>query len=219
MRVAHLARTARGSAPASVTSSADVASSAMISARLQQQRHRDHDPLAHAPRELVGVVVESLRRVGDADLAEQVDDSLRRTRQRRPRRLLGMAGRDLEQLAPDRHRRVQRAQADPGRSSRSRRPRTLRIRLSRQRPSRSRPPNSIDPARDAPVAGEDAEDRGGRRWTSRIPIRRRARRSLRWSMSNETSLQCREVALLTRGTRRRAASRSSSPPLMQLARV
>ena len=39
----------------------------------QRQRHRQHDPLAHAARELMGVVADSLRRIGDADLLEQGD--------------------------------------------------------------------------------------------------------------------------------------------------
>ena len=40
--------------------------------RLEQQRHRDHDALPHAARELVRVVVQALGGVGDADLLEQL---------------------------------------------------------------------------------------------------------------------------------------------------
>ena len=57
----------------SVTSSADVASSAISSGRLEQQRHRDHDPLPHAAGELVRVVVDAVGGVRDADELEHLD--------------------------------------------------------------------------------------------------------------------------------------------------
>ena len=44
--------------------------------RLEHERHRDHDPLPHSPRELVRVVVEPLRGVGDADPLEHRDRAL-----------------------------------------------------------------------------------------------------------------------------------------------
>ncbi len=42
----------------------------------QGQGHRQHHPLAHAAGELVGVVVDSSGRIGDADLVEQGDGPL-----------------------------------------------------------------------------------------------------------------------------------------------
>ncbi len=42
-------------------------------ARVAGECHGDHHPLAHSARELVGVVVEACLRVGDPDLAEQID--------------------------------------------------------------------------------------------------------------------------------------------------
>ena len=39
-------------------------------------RHRDHDALAHAARELVRILLEALRRRRDADLLEQLDGAL-----------------------------------------------------------------------------------------------------------------------------------------------
>ena len=41
--------------------------------RAQRERHRDHDPLAHAARELVRIHGSDLRRPLDADLGEEVD--------------------------------------------------------------------------------------------------------------------------------------------------
>ncbi len=45
-----------------VTSSAVVGSSAIRSVGPGDEGHRDHDPLAHARRELVGVLTDSRRR-------------------------------------------------------------------------------------------------------------------------------------------------------------
>ena len=36
------------------------------------QRHRDHHALAHAAGELVRIIIQTLRRVGEADLAQQL---------------------------------------------------------------------------------------------------------------------------------------------------
>ena len=44
--------------------------------RLAQQRHGDHDALAHAAGELVRILVEALGRAGDTDLLEHVDGAL-----------------------------------------------------------------------------------------------------------------------------------------------
>ena len=54
-----------------VASSAVVGSSAMIELRFQRERHRDHDPLAHAAGELVRVVVHPPRRLGNAHQLKQ----------------------------------------------------------------------------------------------------------------------------------------------------
>ena len=52
---------------------------------LQRERHRDHRPLPHAAGELVRVVVDPPRRVGDADRVEQLDRPLARLALARPR--------------------------------------------------------------------------------------------------------------------------------------
>ena len=44
--------------------------------RAQRERHRDHDPLPLAARELMGVVVDAARRVGNPDVLEQRDRAL-----------------------------------------------------------------------------------------------------------------------------------------------
>ncbi len=44
--------------------------------RAQRERHRDHDPLPLAARELMGVVVDAPRRVGNPDMLEQRDRAL-----------------------------------------------------------------------------------------------------------------------------------------------
>ena len=44
--------------------------------RAARDRHRDHDALPHAARELVRILVEPLRRRGNADLLEQLDGAL-----------------------------------------------------------------------------------------------------------------------------------------------
>ncbi len=56
-----------------VTSSAVVGSSAISTLRLAGDRHRDHDALPHAARQLMRVLVEALRWRGNADLLEQLD--------------------------------------------------------------------------------------------------------------------------------------------------
>jgi len=62
-----------------VTSSAVVGSSAMDEQlRVAGERHRDHHPLAHAARELVGIVVRPLRRVGDMDELQHLDGPVHR---------------------------------------------------------------------------------------------------------------------------------------------
>ena len=50
-----------------VTSSAVVGSSAMSSFGLARERHRDHDALAHAARQLVRVLLDAPLRRRDAD--------------------------------------------------------------------------------------------------------------------------------------------------------
>jgi hypothetical protein len=65
--------------------------------RLARQRDGDHDPLAHAPRELVGIVAGPALRGGDADLAEQLYRPLVGLRLRVPE----MADHRLGDLATD----------------------------------------------------------------------------------------------------------------------
>ena len=72
---------------------------------LAGQRHRDHDPLAHAARELVGIAVQPVRCVGHVHLLEEL---------RRPGARLGPAHapvhlQDLAHLAADREVGVQGA--------------------------------------------------------------------------------------------------------------
>ena len=55
------------------TSSAVVGSSANDEARVRRQRERDHDPLPHAARELVRIVIDPARGGRNADLVEQRD--------------------------------------------------------------------------------------------------------------------------------------------------
>ena len=59
-----------------VTSSAVVGSSAIKHLRAARERHRDHDALAHAARELMRILLEPLHRRGNADLLEQLDGAL-----------------------------------------------------------------------------------------------------------------------------------------------
>ena len=56
-----------------VTSSAVVGSSAMRSCGSAGDGRRDHGALAHAAAELMGIGIDIARRIGDADLAQQVD--------------------------------------------------------------------------------------------------------------------------------------------------
>ena len=111
--------------------------------RLEQQRHRDHDPLAHPARELVGVVVEALLGVGDPDLAEQLDDPashvaerrLERTRGWLPATCISWRPTDIVGLSePSGSWKIIAISA----------PRILRI-SSGVSAVRSRPPNSIEP--------------------------------------------------------------------------
>jgi hypothetical protein len=44
--------------------------------RAQRERHRDHDPLPLAARELMGIIVDAARRVGNPDMLEQRDRTL-----------------------------------------------------------------------------------------------------------------------------------------------
>ena len=75
-----------------VTSSAVVGSSAMISRGCAGQRHRDHDALAHAAGVLVRIGVEPARGVGDAHPPEQLVRGLVGLRPGVPRcRLIGSA--------------------------------------------------------------------------------------------------------------------------------
>ena len=46
------------------------------------ERHRDHHALALAARELMRVAGEPARRIGDADLAQELDDARARRRRR-----------------------------------------------------------------------------------------------------------------------------------------
>ena len=86
-----------------VTSRAVVGSSARMSLGSQAERDGDHHALAHAARELEGVVVEAVLGARDTDLAQQLDDPVLR-------RLLGQAhvlADGLGDLVPDREGRVQ----------------------------------------------------------------------------------------------------------------
>ena len=86
-----------------VTSSAVVGSSARISFGLPGQRHGDHRALPHAARELVRILLGPASRVGDVDLAQQLDCA--------PVRGLPQAAvRDLSlgDLPPDRQDRIER---------------------------------------------------------------------------------------------------------------
>ena len=92
------AREARPSARASrwmiwassVTSSAVVGSSAIRRSGPAEQRHRDRDPLAHAARELMRVVVDPARGIGDADPLQHRDRRAGASR-RAPTRARGTA--------------------------------------------------------------------------------------------------------------------------------
>ncbi len=88
-----------------VTSSAVVGSSAISTPRLEQQRHRDHDALAHAAGELVRVVVEPpLRRSG----CRRGRASRRRAPAPAPCWTRGVGADGLDELRADRERRVER---------------------------------------------------------------------------------------------------------------
>ena len=100
-----------------VTSSAVVGSSAISSRGLAGQRHGDQRPLAHAAGQLVRVVLEPPVRVGDADPVEQVA----RPPAWPPLRYMPRCRSSTSvTCSADRHHRVQRATAGPGRSSRCR---------------------------------------------------------------------------------------------------
>ncbi len=68
------------------------------------ERHRDHDPLAHAARQLMGVVVDALLGVGNADQAQHLD----RPGPRGAARQVLMDNGGFGNLIPDREHGVQR---------------------------------------------------------------------------------------------------------------
>ena len=72
-------------------------------ARVAGDRHRQHDALAHAARELVREGVEAALRVGDLDVLQQ----LQRARASRPARAAFVQRDRLHQLERDRERRVE----------------------------------------------------------------------------------------------------------------
>src|SRR6185437_59535 len=74
--------------------------------RIAAQRQRDDDALAHAAREVVGVVVEALGRGRDADFGEQLD----RARAGLARRHLAVRGNRLDELSADAVERVEAGQ-------------------------------------------------------------------------------------------------------------
>ena len=86
-----------------VTSSAVVGSSAISTCGSQRQRHGDHDPLAHAARELVRIFVEPAPGVGDAHQVEHLERPLAR----RPPRHAHVAHDVLGDLRADRQHRIE----------------------------------------------------------------------------------------------------------------
>ena len=118
----HAERRARGASSASssricawiVTSSAVVGSSAITSFGSHHQRHRQHDPLAHAARELVGVVVE--RGAPRSGCSTRSSISTARWRASSLPMPLVRAHR-LDDLLADRERGIERSSSAPGRPS------------------------------------------------------------------------------------------------------
>ncbi len=74
--------------------------------RVIHERHRDHRPLAHAPRELVRVLVHAPRRIRDTNESQQID----RPRTRRRLRDVAVRPHRLYQLGTHPVQRVQRGQ-------------------------------------------------------------------------------------------------------------
>ena len=111
--------------------------------RVARQRHRDHDPLAHAARHLVRVLLDPAFGVGDPDRLERLDRLV-------PGRLLRQALVEddrLGDLVADGEHRVEARSSAPGRSSRCR-CRGPGASPPRSGASRSRPSNRISPVGD-----------------------------------------------------------------------
>ena len=86
-----------------VTSSAVVGSSAISSSGLPEQAHGDGDALAHAAGEFVGVLIEPLLGIGNADAVQQ-----RRRLAPLVRRAAGIAILDIDHLPADRQHGIER---------------------------------------------------------------------------------------------------------------
>ena len=87
-----------------VTSSAVVGSSAIKQLGVVDQRHRDHDALPHAARELMRIVVDAARRPWNPDLDEPGDCAVARL----TRRDVAVQLDRLDELVADRAHRIER---------------------------------------------------------------------------------------------------------------
>ena len=118
--------------------------------RVDRERHRDHDALRHAARELVRVAAQHRAGVGDLDAAQRRlgpfarPRSSTRRRSRTPRTAGGRRAATGSAHA-----------SDPGRPSTRCAARSCRSSLS-DRPTRSLPSTVIEPAGDAAVLGQVA---------------------------------------------------------------
>ena len=116
--------------------------------RVLRQRHRDHDALLHAARELVRVAAHAPSRVGDVDLAR----APRSARSRASPRDDAASVNDLGDLAADADRRIQR-RAGVLVDHRDRVVRGIRRSSLPRSASTSSPATWIEPARTRPLRG------------------------------------------------------------------
>ena len=151
----------RRAATRSSTSACTVASSAVVGSSSTsrvgsvRERHRDHDALLHAARELVGVAVHDPGRVGDLHLAQHRLGALAR--------LAAFAPRSSKTSATCRPTRIDgfSARPDPGRPSRPSEPQPAQLVLAQRQHVAAADADAA--AAHAAVGGQVADDRHGHR--------------------------------------------------------